>query len=257
MGNVLYERNEGISYITLNRPDHYNALDAETLQELAETVKDVAENDDQVLILTGNGKAFSAGGDMHMLNNDFADKELFNQVMDTIETTALTLYHMPKMIISAVNGSAAGLGLSLALAADYVVANEKSKFGMLFLGVGLVPDGGGHFWLEERMDRHQAKKFIWSMKQVQGESAKSLGLADVLIEGDVMVQAEKLGQKLLRSPLQAMLHTKRVYRSKRENVFKQYLAQEKQAQWELKNTADHKEGVSAFLEKRKPEFQGK
>src|SRR5699024_1384692 len=256
MGYVLHESKQGISYIYLNRPKNYNALNSEMLNQLSEAVKKVAENNDKVVVLTGKGKAFSAGGDMNMLNEDFIERKTFDRVMDTIESVVLRLYQMPKMIISAVNGSAAGLGLSMALAADYVVASKEAKLGMLFLGVGLVPDGGGHFWLEERMGRHQAKQFIWSMKQVQGKDAQDLGLVDVLAKDDVLEHATELGQQLLVSPIQSMLHTKRIYRSKREEVLKQYLAKEKQAQWELKNTEDHKEGVSVFLEKRKPVFKG-
>lgn len=255
MKSVLYESKQGVSYIHLNRPDSFNALNPEMLRELLETIKSVEENGDKVVILTGKGKAFCAGGDINMMKN-FSDKSFFDDVMDTIEAIVLCLYQMPKIVISAVNGSAAGLGLSLALAADYVVAHQGAKLGMLFLGVGLVPDGGGHFWLEQRMGSHQAKQFIWSMKQVQGNEAKMLGLVDVLTESDTLSHATQLGQKLLHSPIKAMLHTKGVYRSQQKSVLKQYLAQEKQAQWELGSTHDHQEGVSAFLEKRKPSFKG-
>src|SRR5699024_4673974 len=130
------------------------------------------------------------------------------------------------------------------------------NIGRLILGVRLVPDCGDQYCIEERMGRHQAKQFIWSMKQDQGEEALRLGLVDVFTKGDVLMRATELGQQLLVSPLQSMLHTKCIYRSKREEVLKQYLAEEKQAQWELKNTEDHKEGVTAFLEKRKPVFKG-
>src|SRR5699024_12341579 len=93
---------------------------------------------------------------------------------------ALKLYMMPKMVMSAVHGSAAGLGLSLALTADYVVAQQEAKLGMLFIGIGLVPDGGGHFWLRERVGTQRAKQLIWGRGQVQGSAAQAMGLVDGL-----------------------------------------------------------------------------
>lgn len=255
METVLYERKQGVSYIHLNRPDNFNALNSEMLHELLEVVKSIEENEDKIVILTGKGKAFCAGGDINMMK-DFREKSFFDDVMDTIGEIALRLYQMPKIIVSAVNGSAAGLGLSLALTADYVVAHQEAKLGMLFLGVGLVPDGGGHFWLEQRMGTHQAKQFIWSMKQVQGKEAKLFGLVDIFTDGDALDHAKSLLDTLFHSPIQSMLHTKKVYRSTKIKVLKEYLAQEKHAQWELGKTHDHQEGVSAFLEKRKPLFKG-
>src|SRR5699024_4496853 len=136
-----------------------------------------------VLILTGSGKAFSAGGDVKMMKD--LNKDLFDEMMDALTEIAITLYSMPKVVISAVRGSAAGLGLSIALAADYVVAQNQAIFGMLCSCIGLIPDGGGHFFLQERLGTNQTKQFIWSMEQVDGKQAQSLGLADVIAEDEL------------------------------------------------------------------------
>src|SRR5690625_2026837 len=252
---VIHKSEQGVSYIHLNRPESFNALNKDMLQKLLEVIQAVEKNDDKFVVLTGEGYAFCAGGDISMMQ-DYREGDFFEDVMDVIENIVLRLYRMPKIITSAINGSAAGLGLSLALTADYVVAHKEAKLGMLFLGVGLVPDGGGHFWLEQRMGTHQAKQFIWSMKQVQGKEAKLFGLVDIFTDGDALDHAKSLLDKLFHSPIQSMLHTKKVYRSTKIKVLKEYLAQEKHAQWELGKTHDHQEGVSAFLEKRKPLFKG-
>ncbi|GIO25668.1 enoyl-CoA hydratase-related protein [Ornithinibacillus bavariensis] len=257
MNYVSCESKLNISYIQLNRPDRYNALNLEMLEELLQVVKEVEKRADKVVILRGEGNAFCAGGDIAMMK-DFSDKEFFDDVMDTISDIVRKLYMMPKIVISAVQGSAAGLGLSLALTADYVVTNKEAKFGMLFAGVGLAPDGGGHFWAEQRLGTQQAKQFIWgNPKQVTGDEAKNLGLADLLVEGDILVGAQKLAHTLLTSPLEAMLKTKLTYHESHLETLNDYLKKEKQNQWELRSTLDHQEGVQAFLEKRKPTFIGK
>ncbi|MFD1174224.1 enoyl-CoA hydratase [Oceanobacillus picturae] len=255
MKYVVMEEKGDITNIYLDRAAKYNALDKEMLEELVETVKHAKRSKARVIVLSGKGSAFCSGGDIRMME-DFSDKMYFDGVMGTIKELVMELYTMPKIVISAIHGAAAGLGLSIALTADYVIAQRDAKLGMLFLGIGLLPDGGGHFFLQQRIGIQGAKQFTWGMQQIDGQQAEEIGLVDMLSDEPAIVTANGLAEKLLKSPLIAMLKTKELYHSRERENLASFLADEQQAQWELRQTQDHQEGVQAFLEKRKPVFKG-
>lgn len=255
MEKVKLTSENGVSVITLNRPESYNALDVETLYELSNHLETVKNNDDSVLILTGEGKAFSAGGDILMMR-EMTEIEQFNGLMDTVTDIAMDLYLMPKIVISAVNGSAAGLGLSVALNADYIVANDQARFGVLFAGIGLIPDCGAHFFLEQRLGVHAAKQFMWSLEQVSGDEAKRYGFVDVMTDGDALEAAKHLATKLSASPILALIESKLLLHEQKADLLRDTLEREKVGQLKMRGTKDHAEGVDAFLNKRKPNFIG-
>ena len=255
MEKVTLSSKNGISTIMLNRPESYNALDFETLISLEKIITDVEKNDDQVVLLTGAGKAFCAGGDISMMTQ-VEDSKQFEGIMDTITNIAIKLYTLPKIVITAVNGSAAGLGLSIALASDYIVANEDAKFGMLFAGIGLIPDGGGHFFLKERLGVHQAKQFIWNLQQVEAKQAQKIGIVDIVTEDKAETIAIETAQKIKMSPFQAIIRSKMILHEANKERLKASLEAEKAGQVAMSITKDHKEGIQAFLEKRTPKFKG-
>lgn len=254
MTTVELKRNNGVSTITFNRPEQYNALDLETLQSFLTVLKEVESNQDKAVILTGAGKAFSAGGDIRMMTE--INETEYEALMETLKDISLRLYMLPKIMISAINGSAAGLGLSLALTADYIIAHEEAKIGMLFAGIGLVPDGGAHFHLKERLGVAKTKHFIWELEQIEGSAAKNLGLVDITTATEVTTTAQSLAQRTLYSPIQALIQSKLILHETKKAELINVLDMEKQGQMKMARTQDHKEGIQAFLEKRHPHFKG-
>ncbi|TFB21721.1 enoyl-CoA hydratase [Filobacillus milosensis] len=255
MGDTVLVRREGkITYITLNRPEQLNSMNIELLEELSKVLEQVKDDDSKVVVLTGAGKAFSAGGDVKtMLQN--TDPEGFKQVMKTIKNCSTLFYTMPKVTIASLNGAAAGLGLSMALAADYIIADEDAKIAMNFIGIGLIPDGGGHFYMEQRLGPVKAKQTIWEGKMMTAKEAQPFGLVD-LATSHLEKALETYLTKLSHSPLMSMIETKKILNNKQLPLLEEVLDQETKGQALMRQTKDHQEGIQAFIEKRNPNFIG-
>ncbi len=239
--------------VVLNRPEAYNSLNENMLKELKETLILAEESTSRIMLIKGSGKGFSAGGDIKMMLSS-ADENLAEEVIDTISDIVMMLYSMPKITVAAVHGAAAGLGMSLALGCDHVLAEKEAKLAMNFIGIGLIPDGGGHFFLERRVGETAAKELIWSGKKLTADEAQKLRLVDAVFGGDLDRHAGAHLEKLLESPLSAMIETKKIYQTLNAGRLEQTLALEKKAQLRMRRTKDHQEGIRAFLEKRKPHF---
>lgn len=249
--------NHRVATVELNRPESMNALNLEMIYELNTKLKEISSLEDiDVVVLTGAGKAFCSGGDVKMMVN-LGDKEAFYSIMDCINELVVTLYSMPKLTISAIHGAAAGLGLSLALATDYLIAEENSKIAMNFIGIGLIPDGGGQFFVEQRLGETKAKQFIWEGKTMYAQEAFELGLIEQLAKGNLQELVEQKLAEWLQRPVRAMVQTKTILAEKNRPSLEKVLELEKYGQYEMRQTADHKEGVRAFIEKRNPNFIGK
>ncbi|MBU8880029.1 enoyl-CoA hydratase [Bacillus sp. FJAT-29790] len=249
--------NSRVATVEMNRPDSLNALNLEMLKGLASTLKEISSLEDvDIVVLTGKGRAFCSGGDIKTMLAAGDDSD-FPVVMDCICDLIMTLYNMPKLTISAVSGAAAGLGLSLALATDYIVAEKTSKLAMNFIGIGLIPDGGAHYFLEKRLGEDKAKHLIWEGKPLTADDAFGTGLIHEVAEGELNEAMEAKLQKWLNSPVQAMIETKKILAEKNSAQLLKVLELEKAGQNKMRKTADHLEGIQAFLEKRQPIFRGK
>jgi len=244
-----------IVYLILNRPEVFNAFNIDMMKELLEKLVRLNESTAEIVIITGKGKGFSAGGDINIMQ-DKMERVEFYLVMDMINQIVTTLYTMPKLVISAVHGAAAGLGFSFALATDYILAHKSSIFAMNFIKIGLIPDGGGHYFINKRLGEAKTKRLIWEGKNILAEEAFQMGLIDEITDEDPLEKANELANRWLSMPIKAMLETKNILSNSNLQALNQYLAMEKTSQFEMRKTEDHKEGVKAFLEKRKPIFTG-
>ncbi len=254
---VVLEKNGRHATLTLNRPQSMNAMNGMMMKEIADALESLQRDTDlQVLVIKGEGKAFSAGGDIKAMLDPNSPLDI-ETVMVDVSRLAKALYTLPIITIASVHGAAAGLGLSLVLGCDVVIAEENSKLAMNFIGIGLVPDGAGHFFLKERVGIPKAKQLIWSGKVLNGHEALSLGLIDeVTAEGRAYEQAEVTANKLLASPLKAMIASKQILHTQHVHELERILALESTSQAAMRKSKDHLEGIQAFVEKRKPHFQG-
>ncbi|SDN12517.1 enoyl-CoA hydratase [Bacillus sp. OK048] len=246
-----------VATVEMNRPVAMNALDVDMIKGLVSKLKEIAESDDiDVVVLTGSGRAFSAGGDIKTMLSELNETDFF-PVMDCISELIITLYSIPKLTIAAVNGAAAGLGFSLALATDHIIADNSSKLAMNFIGIGLIPDGGSHFFLEKRLGEIKAKQLIWEGKMMNALEALELGLIQEVADGNLQDTLEARITDWLSRPVQAMIKTKKILADMNRPQLLKLLELEKHGQLSMRRTFDHQEGIRAFIEKRPPRFIGK
>lgn len=243
--------------VTLNRPSAMNAMDFTMMRELADCFEVLHnEKEVQVLVIKGEGKVFSAGGDVKMMvaSDDFSD---FGTVMGDIARLVKAYYTLPMITIAQIHGASAGLGFSLALGSDFIVAEESSKLAMNFIGIGLIPDGAGHFFMKERLGTVKAKQVIWEGKMLDGEQALALGLIDYNVaDGTAGVVVDQIVGKLLASPILAVIETKKILHNANLSTLEQILQGESEGQVKMRQTKDHLEGIQAFVAKRTPQFVG-
>ena len=254
---INVETNGRLATLTLNRPQSMNAMNATMMKEIADALEWLNEQKEiQVLLIKGAGRAFSAGGDIKAMLDPESPMDI-DAVMVDVSRLARALYSLPMVTIASVHGAAAGLGFSLVLGCDVVIAEENSKLAMNFIGIGLVPDGAGHFFLKERVGNPKAKQLIWSGKVLNGHEALALGLIDeVTAEGRGLEQAEITAAKFLSSPIKAMIASKQILHTQNVHELERILALESSSQSAMRKSTDHLEGIQAFVEKRKPSFKG-
>lgn len=255
---LLLEKVDGIGIITLNRSDKMNTMTPLFLKEFDEVIDAVADDPEiRVVVLRASGRAFSAGGDFELLKMLDTPAKARTTVR-AVGNTIAKMYNMPKPIIAAVNGAAAGGGCNLALACDFVFASEKARFGEAFVNIGLVPDTGGLWTLARLTGITRAKELAMTGRLIDAEEAKRYGMVLEVVPSEklmdeVMAFARQLADK---APL-AVGYIKQIANRLSDMSMEAYLDLEADLMGIALQTEDHKEGLAAFLEKRKPIFEGR
>jgi 2-(1,2-epoxy-1,2-dihydrophenyl)acetyl-CoA isomerase len=257
MASILIEKKENIAYITLNRPEKFNAFNRE-MALLLQTILDDCANDNSVrcLYITGNGKAFCAGQDLAELVGDNAPT-LAQILSEHYNPIVIKMRNLPKPIVVAINGVAAGAGANIALQGDVVVAIENASFIQAFSKIGLIPDSGGTFILPRLIGFQKASALMMLGDKVTANDALQMGMLYKVFSADNFeIESKKIAQTLAQMPTKALAFTKQALNQSTTNSFEQQLKLEDTLQQKSANTNDYKEGVDAFLEKRQPVFNG-
>ena len=251
---------EGIAIISLNSPKNLNALDELLLDDFNEALEICCNDDDiKVVIITGEGNAFSAGGDIGGMIKAIKTGDMFLAPgVRKVSYTALKLRNLKKPVIASVNGAAAGAGFNLALLCDFRVAADNAKFVQAFVNIGLIPDMGGTFLLTKMIGAAKATELLMLGRPVSAEEALSLGLVTkVVTTEELEAETIKLAKKLCSLPVQSLSNIKSLINRAAFNGFETDLQNEIEYQIACGQTEDFKEGVFAFAEKRKANFTGK
>lgn len=258
---ILFEIEEGVALVTLNRPSRFNALTTQMYREFSE-ILDRVKKDDQmrVMIVTGAGKGFCAGSDVsarlaHRLEKGGEENRF--ESLRPVGDLALDLANFEKPLVAAINGVAVGAGLSIALASDIRLASEKARFGAVWVRVGLIPDVGATYYLPRIVGNDKAMELAISGEIIDAKEALKIGLVTrVVSHNELLAKAKQLAAKIANGPAVAIELTKRGLLRSRNNDLKTQLDYESYAQNICRQTKDHKEGVRAFMEKREPKFRG-
>jgi len=252
--NLLLSKENGIAIVTINRPEVLNAFNRVTVDELDVLVEEISlDQEVRVVIFTGGEKHFAAGADItDMVEGNpefargFAFKDTFNKIAD-----------LNKPTIAAVAGYALGAGMELALSCDLRIAKSSARFGLPEIGLGIIPGAGGTQRLPRLIGAARAKEMIMLGGNIDANTALSYGLVNRVVEDNVMEEALKLAAKLAKLPPIALRSAKQVVNQGQNMELKLGIELEAIAWANLFATEDQKEGMRAFIEKRKPTFKGR
>lgn len=258
---LITEESNGLLKITLNRPESYNALNTKMIQELLDLFIRTEKNSScRAILLTGKGKAFCSGGDVKSFFQAFGNEEaetLFHHMPTQLHDMILVMKQLNKPILAAVNGASVGAGFSLAAAADLIVATESAYFSLGYLKIGLSPDGSSTFFLPRVLGPHKAFELLTLGEKLTPAEAKNLGLvAKVFSDSNFETESLQLAYRLAELPTQAVAVGKKLIFNSFENSIEAQLNLETQGVKKTAFSQDFFEGVSAFVEKRSPQFKG-
>lgn len=255
---LKYQVEKGVATITLNRPDVYNALNDEITFELQDALKMISRDENvRVMVITGEGKAFCSGQDLKAASGD--QKRSFLQSLNKRYNPIISaMRSLPKPIICRLNGVAAGAGCSLALACDIIVASDDATLIEVFINIGLVPDSGSSYFLPRLVGMAKAFEMCSMGTRVKASEAAAMGLVNKAVPADQLDAAVKIyTDYFAKAPTKSIGLIKKMLSKSATSTLEEMLEYEAYCQEIAGSSQDYKEGVSAFLEKRKPDFTGK
>lgn len=255
--NILFSVSEGVATIIMNRESVLNSFNFAMADDVIDALNFCKDNDTiRAIIFTGNGRGFCAGQDLEEATREGAPK--IEEIVDhTYNPIIHLLRGIEKPVIGAVNGVAAGAGANIAFACDITFAAKSAKFIQSFSNIGLVPDSGGTFTLPRLIGMQRATALMFMADKVTADEAASMGMIYQAVEdAELMSVVTQYAQILAQRPTKGIGLTKRALNESFTNSMEQQLAVERALQAEAGQTYDHKEGIKAFFEKRKPEYKG-
>ena len=255
MAEVEVARDGAVQTITLNRPDVLNAFNRALHAGLRDALKEARDPDVRAVVITGAGRGFCAGQDL----TEFQEApDVGGSLRETYHPNVLAIRALEKPVIAAVNGACAGAGLSLACACDIRIASDSAAFVPGFVGIGLVPDAGGTYFIHRLLGAPRAFEWMSSNRRLSAAEAHAWGLVSEVVEADALAaRAAELASTYAALPTRAIGMTKRLFDHADTATLEEQLEMEAQLQAAAAQTEDFREGVAAFVEKRPPRFSGR
>lgn len=256
MSSILFEIKNAVGFITLNRPDKYNAFNRDMALMMQEKLKECQSKEVRCVFITGEGKAFSSGQDLEEITDPNGPN--IEKILDEHYNPIVTaIRRLEKPVVAAVNGVAAGAGANIAVCCDVVVAARSASFTQAFSRIGLIPDSGGTYFLPRLVGWQKASALMMLSEKIPADDAERMGMIYKVFD-DVSFKEEsiKIATTLAAMPTKGLALTKQLLDNSFNNDFEEQLHDEEIFQDRAGRTADYKEGVQSFLEKRKPNFTG-
>jgi 2-(1,2-epoxy-1,2-dihydrophenyl)acetyl-CoA isomerase len=258
---VIYEKEEDVSIISMNRPDALNALSLQLTRDIDAAIRQAITDKARAAVLTAKGRAFCSGGDLREMRSMW---EREGRIEAFLEGPLAALHGVIRLIretpipfVAAVNGVCAGAGTNFALACDLIVAADNATFNEAFVKIGLTPDCGGSFFLPRAIGERLAAELFMTGENVSASRAAQFGMINRVVPADeLMVEALMLAKRLAQAPTAGIGRIKQLLNASYHNSLEQQLALEHELQIESGRSDDFREGVSAFFEKRPPKFSG-
>lgn len=259
--NIIAEEKNGVGYLTFNRPKALNSFNVDMHREVAEVLNQWSKNPDvRCVVISGEGRGFCAGQDLgdRVVDPNAEAPDLGYSIETYYNPLIKTIVNMPKPVICAVNGVAAGAGANIALACDLVIAAKSANFVQAFCRLGLVPDSAGTWFLPRAVGHARAMGLTLLGDKLPAETAKEWGMIwDVVEDAELKAKVTELAERLAKQPTFGLSLIKKAIHQSSNNTFDEQVLLERDLQRIAGRSEDYREGVQAFMNKREPNFKGR